>query len=196
MVVRDIVHAGRNLMPAMPQIEGDELEALIGYLFEEDRPMAPQAVARDRPRYVFDRDARGGPPQHLRDQDGYHGSKPPWGKLNALDLNTGRLKWQIPFGEYPELMKRGLPITGTENFGGPSVTAGGLVFCSGARDKKIKAYDVETGDELWQYTLPFAGTAPPSIYQAGGKQYVVIPATGGGKLRTEEGDAYVAFALP
>ena len=93
-------------------------------------------------------------------------------------------------------MAKGIPITGTENFGGPSVCAGGVVFCSGARDKKIKAYDVETGEELWQYTLPFLGTAPPSIYQAGGKQYVVIPATGGGKLRMEEGDAYVAFGLP
>lgn len=196
VALKTLLAEGRNLMPAMPQVQDEELASLLDYLLVEEHAQDGAGTEPKRPRYIFDRQARGGPPHHLVDQEGYHGSKPPWGKLNALDLNTGRLKWQVPFGEYAELMAQGHGITGAENFGGPSVTAGGLLFCSGAHDKKIKAYDVDTGEELWQYTLPFAGTAPPSIYEAGGKQYVVIPATGGGKLRTEEGDAYIAFALP
>jgi quinoprotein glucose dehydrogenase len=195
--VKALLKEGRNLMPAAPHLQDQELEDLLDYLFERDRLESSKKVesAPSRPRYTLANRVAGGL-QRLWDQDGYFGSKPPWGKLNAIDLNTGRIKWQVAFGEYPELMAKGLPITGTENFGGPSVSAGGVVFCSGARDKKIKAYDVDSGEELWQYTLPFGGTAPPSIYEAEGRQFLVIPATGGGKLRLEEGDAYVAFALP
>ena len=83
-----------------------------------------------------------------------------------------------------------------ENYGGPAVTAGGLVFCSGTRDLKIRAFDAATGEELWEHKLPFNGSAAPSVFEANGKQYIVIPATGGGKLRLPQGDAYVAFALP
>lgn len=193
--VKMLLATGRNLMPPTPHIQGKALEDLLDYVFERDRleQFGKPAEPAKRPRYTFDQ--RGGWLK-LVDQDGYFGSKLPWGKLNAIDLNTGKIKWQVPFGEYEELMAKGLPITGTENFGGPSVTAGGLVFSTGARDKKIKAYDVDTGEELWQYTLPFGGTAPPSIYEADGKQFVVVAATGGGKLRLPPGDAYVAFALP
>lgn len=122
--------------------------------------------------------------------------KPPWGKLNCIDLNTGKIVWSVPLGEYPELAVQGVPTTGTENFGGATVTAGGLVFCAGTRDEKIRAFDKASGEELWSAKLPWGGYAPPSVYQVEGKQYIVIAATGGGKLGGPRGDAYVAFALP
>ncbi len=162
---------------------------LLEYVFDRDRP----AVAVDRgkrPEYTF----LGF--QKLLDENGYPGSKPPWGTLNALDLNTGKLVWKVPLGEYPELTQRGIPKTGTENFGGALSTAGGLVFCAGTRDEKIRAFDAATGKELWEHRLPFGGYAPPATYEVKGRQYVVIPATGGGKLGGPMGDAYVAFALP
>ena len=130
------------------------------------------------------------------DQEGYPGSKPPWGTLNAIDLNTGKLVWKVPLGEHEELTKRGIPKTGTENFGGATVTAGGLVFCAGTKDLKIRAFDKISGRELWQHKLPHGGYAPPATYEVNGRQFVVIAASGGGKLGGETGDAYVAFALP
>jgi quinoprotein glucose dehydrogenase len=114
----------------------------------------------------------------------------------CIDLNTGKKAWSVPFGEYPELTRQGIPVTGQENFGGAMVTASGLVFASGTWDKRIRAFDADTGKELWSYALPFLGTAPPASYEVGGRQYIVLPATGGGKLGGESGDAWVAFALP
>src|SRR5207253_3595134 len=111
-------------------------------------------------------------------------------------LNSGKLLWKVPLGEYPELTRAAILKTGTENFGGPSVTAGGLVFCAGTRDSKIRAFDKDTGVELWSAKLPWVGSAPPAVYQVNGREFVVVPATGGGKLGTPMGDAYVAFALP
>ncbi len=191
--VKQVIAAGEGLMPPFQDIQGPDLANLLDYLFERDRPAQDGKAAQipERPRYAYDKTW-----QKLVDQDRYFGSERPWGKLNAIDLNTGKIKWQVPFGEYEELMAKGLPISGTENFGGSSVTAGGLVFATGALDKKLKAYDVDSGEELWQYTLPFGGTAPPSIYEADGRQFIVVPATGAGKLRLPPGDAYVAFALP
>ena len=129
------------------------------------------------------------------DTNGYPALKPPWGTLTAIDLNTGRHRWQVPLGEYPELSARGVPPTGTENYGGPIVTAGGVVFIAASRDEHIRAFDRKTGRELWKARLPAAGYATPATYSVGGKQYVVI-ACGGGKIGTRSGDAYVAFALP
>jgi quinoprotein glucose dehydrogenase len=102
----------------------------------------------------------------------------------------------VPLGYYPDLAAWGEDNTGAENFGGAMVTAGGLVFCAGTPDNLIRAFDADTGGELWQYELPFGGYAPPATYEVDGKQYVVIAATGGGKLGTAMGDAWVAFALP
>ena len=113
-----------------------------------------------------------------------------------IDLNTGTFAWQIPLGEYAELKAKGVPQTGTENFGGTIVTAGGLVFVGGAKDEKLHAFDKSTGKLLWEVKLPFGGYATPSTYKVNGRQYVVIAAGGGGKLRTKSGDAYIAFALP
>jgi quinoprotein glucose dehydrogenase len=129
------------------------------------------------------------------DTNGYPAVKPPWGTLNAIDLNTGEYKWTVPLGEWPELAAKGVPKTGTENYGGPVVTAGGLVFIAASRDEHIRAFDRRTGRELWKAKLPAAGYATPATYSVNGRQYVVI-ACGGGKIGTKSGDAYVAFALP
>jgi glucose dehydrogenase len=130
------------------------------------------------------------------DQEGYPAIKPPWGNLTAINLNTGEFAWQVVLGEYPELIARGLPPTGTENLGGTIVTAGGLVFVAGTKDERLRAFDKESGKVLWEYRLPAAGYATPCTYSAGGRQFVAIAAGGGGKLATRSGDAFVAFALP
>ena len=132
----------------------------------------------------------------FKDAAGYPAVKPPWGQLTAVDLNTGEFKWRATLGEFPELKARGVPQTGTENFGGTIVTAGGLVFIGGTMDEKFRAFDKDSGKVLWEHQLPAGGYATPCTYEAKGKQYVVIAAGGGGKLKTKSGDAFVAFALP
>ena len=129
------------------------------------------------------------------DTNGYPAIKPPWGTLNAIDLNTGEYRWRVTLGEWPELKAKGVPPTGTENYGGPVVTAGGIVLIAASRDEHLRAFDRKTGKELWKAKLPAAGYATPATYSVNGRQYVVI-ACGGGKIGTKSGDAYVAFALP
>jgi quinoprotein glucose dehydrogenase len=121
--------------------------------------------------------------------------KPPWGSLNAIDLNSGEYRWRVPLGEYPDLKAKGVPPTGTDNYGGPVVTAGGLIFIAATRDEMIRAFDRQTGKILWSAQLPAAGYATPATYSVNGRQFVVI-ACGGGKLGTKSDDTYVAFALP
>ena len=133
--------------------------------------------------------------ERWRDSTGYPAIKPPWGTLSAIDLNTGAYLWRIPLGEHAALTARGVPVTGAEQYGGPIVTAGGLIFIAATMDEKFRAFDKSTGRLLWGTTLPAAGYATPSTYSVGGRQYVVV-AAGGGKLGTRSGDAYVAFALP
>ncbi len=128
------------------------------------------------------------------DPEGYPAIKPPWGTLTAVDLNTGEIKWKVVLGEYPELTARGIPPTGTENYGGPLVTAGGLLFIGATADETFRAFDKETGKILWKTKLPFGGNATPSTYSVGGKQYVVISA-GGGKSGRPSGGKLVAFRL-
>jgi quinoprotein glucose dehydrogenase len=129
------------------------------------------------------------------DQEGYPAIQPPWGQLNAIDLRNGKILWQTTLGEYPELTARGEPLTGTENFGGTIVTAGGLVFIGGTMDEKFHAFDKNTGRLLWQKKLPAGGYATPCTYSVAGKQYVTIAAGGAGKLGTKAGDAIVCFSL-
>ena len=133
---------------------------------------------------------------YLRDRDGYLGAKPPWGMLNAVDLTKGEFAWRAVLGESPELSAGGVPQTGTENFGGAIVTAGGLVFVAATTDELFRAFDKASGKPLWRAKLPAGGYATPATYMAGGRQFVVIAAGGGGKLGTKSGDAFVAFALP
>jgi quinoprotein glucose dehydrogenase len=177
-----IVQKGYRSMPPVPVPDG-KLAGLMGFLSAQDKPGAGftwQAVWQGR----------------VTDQNGYPGVKPPWGTLNAINLNTGRVDWKVPLGEYEELTKAKVPATGTENFAATIVTAGGIIFCAGTPDRKIRAFDSKTGAVLWQYKLPFAAYAQPSTYEVNGRQYVAIAATGGGKLGSPAGDVYIAFALP
>lgn len=181
---------GRGAMPPVPVPEA-QVKDLLDFLFERDLTSANRDdAASDRYTWRFIGYNK------LLDQDNRPGIQPPWGTLNAIDLNTGRIAWRVPLGEDQELTRQGIPLTGTENFGGATVTAGGLVFCAGTPDLKIRAFDSHNGKELWQAKLPFGGYSPPATYMAKGRQYVVIAATGGGKLGPPLGDAWVAFALP
>ena len=190
-----IISNGRNMMPSFKQIAPAEKEALLAFLLKV--PVVPSALAKEpvntskmaqQVPYAMDGYKR------FLDKDGYPGIKPPWGSLNAVDLTTGRVLWKIPLGEYPELTKRGIPVTGTELYGGPLVTKGGLVFIAATKDQKIRAFDKRTGKQVWEAKLPAAGYATPSTYSVDGKQYVVI-ACGGGKIGSPSGDSYVCFAL-
>lgn len=193
--VATLLKTGKGQMPAYPNLSADDTEALLAFLFDKKelrnkRSDALEDTAGKNFRYVHDGW------NVLTDPSGYPGVKPPWGTLNAIDLNTGDLLWKVPLGEYPELIAKGLPPTGTQNLGGPAVTAGGLVFIGATKDEYFRAFDKKTGDIRWQYKLPAGGYATPGIYEVNGKQYVVIAAGGGGKVGSKSGDSYVAFALP
>lgn len=184
--LRALVKTGRASMPPQPQLTDEQLKTLADFLLCRDRPVG----ATSKGGWTF------GGWNKLLDHEGYPACTAPWGTLNCIDLNTGRIAWKVPLGEYPELTAKGVPKTGTENFGGAMVTATGLVFASGTRDKKIRAFDADNGAELWEATLPLHGTAPPACYEADGRQFIVLPATGAGKLGGPAGNAWVAFALP
>ena len=131
------------------------------------------------------------------DPEGYPAVLPPWGTLNAINLNTGAYLWKIPLGEYPALAARGKHDTGTENYGGPIITAGGLVFIAATNyDKKFRAFDKSTGALLWETTLPFSGNATPITYEVNGRQFIVIAAGGGKDVGSPSGGVYVAFTVP
>ena len=185
------VRTGTNGMTSFPTMSESDLKDLTDYLLLREGGAPLPNVKSERPRYGFT-----GYPRFL-DNEGYPASKPPWGTLNCLDLNTGKLVWTVPLGEYPALTAEGVPKTGTENYGGAIVTAGGLLFCSGTRDSKIRAFNKHNGEELWSGKLPWVGSAPPATYSINGRQFVVIASTGNKLGKQDEyGDAYVAFALP
>jgi glucose dehydrogenase len=183
------IHSGKGAMPAFPWIKGEELSSLLRYLASGDQRSSTTA-APPSPKYRFTGYRK------FLDSDGYPAIAPPWGTLNAIDLNTGEYLWKIPLGEYPELAATGLKDTGTENYGGPIVTAGGIVFIGATvYDRKVRAFDSATGAQLWEATLPFAATATPATYMIDGTQYIVIAAGGGKDLKSPSGGTYVAFAL-
>jgi quinoprotein glucose dehydrogenase len=187
--VTALLKTGRAQMPPAPAMTPEQHRDLLDFLLRRNQPPPARNGASGQAYFADGWN-------FINDQDGYPGCDPPWGLLNCIDMNTGKIVWRVPLGSYDELAKNGRPDTGTENFGGPTVTAGGLVFCSGTKDSMIRAFDADTGKMLWAAKLPWAGCAPPSVYQARGREYVVIAATGGGKIQTPTGDAYVAFSLP
>lgn len=194
--VASLLATGKGQMPAFPNITDEEKEGLIDFLLDSRQARKKTATAANKDKSV-DKQVRyihnGWTP--LMDAEKYPGMKPPWGTLNAIDLNKGEIVWKVPLGEYAELLKKGLPPTGTQNLGGSAVTAGGLVFIGATKDEKFRAFDKDTGVILWEYTLPAGGYATPATYEVDGKQYIVIAAGGGGKVGSKSGDAYVAFAL-
>lgn len=194
--MKDRVTNGKGQMPAFPNLSKEQVSAVIDYLFNADKPTQLNNTKVDidtlnqKPRY-----AHSGYAQFL-DAEGYPAVKPPWGTLNAIDLNSGEMLWKVPLGEYAALTKRGILATGTQNIGGTIVTAGGLIFVGATKDEKFRAINKDNGKILWEATLPAGGYATPSTYAVKGKQYIVIAAGGAGKNDTKPGDAYVAFALP
>lgn len=200
-----LLRTGRGVMPSFAFLTNAQRSALVDFLFGlKSHIAAIDAIANDaqrNPEMAGDLSNAFIPPytstgyNRFLDPDGYPALRPPWGTLNAIDLNTGEYRWRRPLGELPELTARGVPATGTENYGGPLVTAGGIVFIGATKDEKFRAFDSATGALLWETTLPAGGYAAPATYTAGGRQFVVL-ACGGGKMGTRSGDSYVAFALP
>jgi quinoprotein glucose dehydrogenase len=188
--INNILSKGRGMMPSFSHISIQQRKAITDFLMNKKTTVrvARSKTSNENVGY-----------QHTGynrwyDKNGYPVNAPPWGTLTAIDLNTGDRKWQIPLGEYKELTNKGIPLTGTDNYGGPLVTGSGLIFIAATRDEKFRAIDKSTGKILWETQLPAAGFASPSTYAINGKQYVVI-ACGGGKLKTKCGDKYVAFSL-
>ena len=216
--IGDILATGRGRMPSFGHLPPADREIIINYLLNFDPKPGTTAIAQTDVHAVGNalktaenEDFPYQPPYlnngntQFRDPDGYPAIKPPWGTLNAINLNTGEYVWQVPLGEYPELSRtggsrtggsqKGIPPTGTENHGGPLVTAGGLVFIAATYDEKLRAFDKKTGKIVWETKLPAGGFATPITYRLGGRQYVVI-AAGGTRYGLKPGGSYVAYALP
>lgn len=187
-----LISNGKGMMPGFSGISTAEKEALIAYIAgEEKKEVSGGAVTASKPFIPYKFNGY----HKFLNNEGYPAISPPWGTLTAIDLNTGQHKWQITLGEFKELTEKGIPPTGTENYGGPVVTKSGLLLIAATKDGMFRAFDKNSGKLLWQTELPAAGFATPSTYEINGKQYIVI-AAGGTKLGTKKGDSYVAFALP
>jgi quinoprotein glucose dehydrogenase len=186
--ITEAVREGGGRMPNYKHLNSAVIRALVRYITtgESETVGARRRTPYDVP-YTLDGDIR------IEDPDGFPAITPPWGTLTAIDVGRGAIAWQVPLGEMPG---SGLKNTGSENYGGPVVTASGLVFIGATNyDNKFRAFDAKTGAVLWEATLPAAGNATPAVYEVNGKQYVVI-AAGGGKWGAPSGGSYVAFALP
>lgn len=193
--IMGLVSLGGNRMPGFARLGKDGIQAVVDYVYKGADSSANVQESKYFMKYMSDGYNR------FFDVDGYPAIQPPWGTLNSISLDTGKIAWKIPLGEYPELVAQGMKDTGSENYGGPVVTAGGLIFIAATTyDNKIRAFDKSNGQLLWEATLPAAGNATPATYEVNGRQFVVI-AAGGGKM-TKPGSPkpavakYVAYALP
>ena len=195
-----IILNGQNMMPGFPYLEERQVASVVDFLVGDGgaAEAGSHAVTTGkgqtkstplRDPYVMTGYNR------FMTSDGYPGIKPPWGTLNAVDLNSGKLLWKVPLGHFDALDGKVKGPTGTQVYGGPVVTKGGLIFVASTQDEKIRAFDKRSGRELWSAKLPAAGYATPAVYEQDGRQFIVI-ACGGGKLGSPSGDSYVAFALP
>ncbi|MEZ5568041.1 MAG: pyrroloquinoline quinone-dependent dehydrogenase [Halioglobus sp.] len=190
---RAVINGKGRMMP-FAHLPRHELDAVIDYLYAKSAGTLAQdgvdnaSNGETETAYVF------AGYNEFVDERYYPAIKPPWGTLNAIDLASGKRVWQIPLGEYAELRKEGVPPTGTRNYGGPVVTAGGLLIIAATSDEMLRIFDKLSGSLLWQHPLPAGGYATPATYAIDGKQYIVITASGG-KLGTPTGDEYIAFAL-
>ncbi|MEO2051852.1 MAG: PQQ-binding-like beta-propeller repeat protein [Allomuricauda sp.] len=187
--IQTIIQKGRGAMPGMPNLSEDEITAITEFLsgMEETKDHRTEKVTIDVP-YTIASFAR------FKDDRGYPVVKPPWGTLNAIDLNTGEYLWKIPLGHEESLDDPNVPVSGLENYGGPVITKGGVLFIAATKDEKIRAFHMKTGEQLWEDQLPAGGYATPITYESNGKQYIVI-ACGGGKMGTASGDEYRAYSL-
>ncbi|WP_109484642.1 c-type cytochrome [Occallatibacter savannae] len=189
--VAEVVQKGKGDMPPA-DAKGAQLEALMRFL-EVGTTVKRQDANPDEfsNKYIFSGYRK------FLDPDGYPAITPPWGTLNAIDLKTGKYLWKVPLGQYPALAKQGMADTGSENYGGPVVTASGVLFIGATvHDHMFRAFDTSTGKVLWQTELPFSGVATPATYSVDGRQYVVIAASNARTPNEPQGGMYVAFALP
>ena len=183
-----VIKKGKGAMPGMPNLSEAEIDGIARFLHGMEQTSDHRVDnAADIPYAIvgFGR---------FKDNRGYPVMKPPWGTLNAIDLNTGDYLWTVPLGNEDDLNDPEYPVSGTENYGGPVITAGGLLFIAATRDEKFRAFNMRTGKKLWETTLPAGGYATPATYEVNGKQYVVV-VCGGGKMGTPSGDQYLAFSL-
>jgi len=192
----EFINAGRRMMPAFNHLSQQDKDAIASFVLnlqnEQKKKYTPKLTALDSFRMLPY--TMSGYNKFLT-KSGLPGLAPPWGTLSAIDLNTGEYVWKTTLGEDPYFKEKGVKETGAENYGGPAITKGGLLFIGASRDGQFRAFNKRTGKLLWEYKLPAAGFATPSTYEVNGKQFIVI-ACGGGKLGTKSGDSYVAFALP
>jgi quinoprotein glucose dehydrogenase len=189
----NLIQAGRRMMPAFKQLNENEQEAIASYILKIESAKTKKYIDKKRDSLFSVPYTITGYNKFLS-KEGYPAISPPWGTLNAIDLSTGNYIWKEPFGN-DTAFKNAKQPTGTENYGGSVVTAGGLLFIAAAKDGKFRAFNKRNGKLLWEYNLPTAAFATPSVYEVDGRQYIVI-ACGGGKLKTKSGDSYIAFSLP
>ncbi len=187
-----LINTGKGFMPSFKNLKKTDKLAIIAYITGKKTEYDPQHTSREINKFEIPYTHTGY--NRFMDQDGYPAVKPPWGTITAIDLNKGEVVWQVPLGEFQELTKRGIPKTGTENYGGPVITAGGLLFIGASKDGYFRAFNKKTGEEVWKYKLPAGGYATPAVYRAGKREFVVI-ACGGGKMGTPSGDSYIAFSI-